>query len=131
MVADAATKSEGKLYIHGGGWNTIFTAGLPATHPVLALVLTFKLSWHEAHEDLPFVIELLDEDNQALALRGEGTLRMAPAAHLKKGADIYDSFAQTFYNLTFERYGQYRFRISSGDRKLASVPISVVPLPPR
>lgn len=130
MVADAATKStDGKLYVHGGGWNSLFTVSVPATHPVLALVLTFKLSWHESHKDLPFVVELLDEDDQLVGLRGEGKLRMAAGPFQKLGSDIYDSFTQTFYNLTFEKYGQYRFRISSEDKELASIPI-VVAQPP-
>ena len=130
MLADAATKTpDGKLYIHGGGWNSLFSLRLPATHPVLALVLTFRLEWHEAHEDFPILIELIDEDGQPLALRGEGTLRMAPATFMKKGTDFYDSIAHPFYGLTFDSYGQYHFRVSSKDQTLATIPISVMPIP--
>jgi hypothetical protein len=129
MVADAAALADGKLYINGGGWNTIFTAKVPTTHPALALVLIFKLSWHEANEDMPVLIELMDEDGQPSPLRGEGTFRVAAPPFVKKGVDLYQSFAQMFYAVTFENLGLYRFRISSNGKDLASIPIHVLTMP--
>lgn len=125
MVADAAVKVEGKLYINGGGWNTIFTSHVPTTHPALALVLIFRVSWHEINEDIPILIELIDEDGQPLPLRGEGSLRVGAPPFVKKGVDLYDSYARMFYGLVFEKLGLYRFRVSSKDKELASVPIHV------
>jgi hypothetical protein len=70
MLADAADVHAGKLYIHGGGWNTIYAAQVPATHPLLALVVVFRLDWHEANETIPLEVDLADEDEQQTLLTG-------------------------------------------------------------
>jgi hypothetical protein len=126
MLADAATMSDDKLYVLGGGWNTLLVRQVPAVHPALALVLTFQLAWHEANESIPFTVDLVDEDDQPLGLQGEGALRVAPLPYNMKGDDLYQSMTQTFYGLTFDKPGNFRFRISSGDVLLATIPLHVI-----
>lgn len=127
MLADAATLADGKLYIQGGGWNSILTPQIPATHPALALVLVFKLDWHEANEDLEIIIELVDEDGKPAGLHGEMRLRVAPTPFTKKGTPLSQSTAQMFYGLQFEKYGAYEFRVVHVDQVIASLPLSVIP----
>jgi hypothetical protein len=127
MLADAATVAEGKLYIHGGGWNSIISPQIPTTHPTLALVVVFKLDWHEANEDLELVIELVTEDGEPAGLRGDMHLRVAPTPLTKKGAELYQSTAYTFHGLQFDKYGGYRFQITYADKVLAAVPLSILP----
>lgn len=127
MLADAATVADGKLYIHGGGWNSIISPQIPTTHPTLALVLIFKLEWQEANEDLELVLELVTEDGKEAGLRGDMHLRVAPTPVTKKGAELYQSTAYMFHGLRFDHYGGYRFQVSHGDRVLASVPLTVHP----
>lgn len=127
MLADAATVAEGKLYVHGGGWNAIIAPQIPATHPSLALALAFKLDWHEGNEDLAIAIELVNEDGKPAGVRTEMTLRVAPAAVTKKGADLYQYTAHTFIGLQFDEYGAYRFQVLHDGRMVASVPLSVLP----
>ena len=129
MLADAATVADGKLYIQGGGWNSILAPQIPTNHPALALVLTFKLDWHEANEDLELVIELVDEDGKQAGLRGEMRLRVAPTPFVTKGAELYHSTAQMFYGLRFDKKGAYRFQLVHDDHLLASVPLSIIPVP--
>jgi hypothetical protein len=126
MLADAATIADGKLYIQGGGWNSIITSQIPAVHPAIGLVLIFKLDWHEANEDLEISIELVSEDGKLAGLRGEMQLRVAPAPATKKGTELYQSTAQMFYGLRFDDYGAYRFQIAHKDQIMASVPLNVV-----
>jgi hypothetical protein len=54
--------SGGKLYIHGGGWDTLWVETLPATQPAMAFAWIFQVEYSEALEEIRFVIELLDED---------------------------------------------------------------------
>jgi hypothetical protein len=129
MLADAATVADGKLYIHGGGWNSIIATQIPANHPALALVLSFRLEWHEANEDIALVIELVNEDGKPAGLRGDMHLRVAPAPITKKGSELYQSTAYTFYGLRFDDYATYRFQLSHNGQLIASVPLSIIPPP--
>jgi hypothetical protein len=129
MLADAATVANGKLYIQGGGWTSVIAQQIPTVHPALALVLIFKLEWHEANEDLKFVIELVDEDGQPAGMRAEMGLRVAPTPFAKKGAELYQSAAHMLYGLRFEKYGTFRFRVVRNDQVLASVPLTIMPPP--
>jgi hypothetical protein len=129
MLADAATVSDGKLYVMGGGWNMLFAPAFPATHPSLALVLTFRFEWDDAQRTIPISVDLIHEDGKSVGVGGTGSLRVAPGPHLPKGAPFYDSLAQTFYNLRFESEGVYSFRVMSGDNELADVPIVLAKIP--
>lgn len=129
MLADAATVVGGKLYVHGGGWTSVTAKQIPTIHPALALVLIVKFDWHEANEDIKFVIDLVDEDGKPTAVRGEGFLRFAPTPFMKKGVEIQQPLAQMMYGLRFDSYGTYRFRVVREDQILASVPLSIVPPP--
>jgi hypothetical protein len=129
MLADAATLAEGKLYIQGGGWTSIIAPQMPAVHPALAIVLVFRLDWHEGNEDLVFDIELVDEDGKPAGMRGEMHLRVAPTPGATKGTYLYSSIAQSFYGLRFNSYGTYQFKLTHKDQLLASVPLTIAPRP--
>ncbi len=127
MLADAATVADGKVYVHGGGWNAIIAPEIPTAHPSLALVMAFQLDWHEGNENLAIVIELVNEDGKPAGVRAEMTLRVAPTPVTKKGADLYQYTAHTFIGLRFDEYGAYRFQVVHNGDVLASVPLSVLP----
>jgi hypothetical protein len=125
MLADAASVEGGKLFIHGGGWDTIDVAAVPATHPAMALVLIFRIEYDEALADIPIVIELLDEDDKPLELRLEGKINAGHPPRLRRGMPTFHPLALAFPMLTFQHEGGYRFRVTSGDRELASIPLRV------
>jgi hypothetical protein len=125
MLADAAAVLEGKLYVHGGGWDVIYSNQVPATHAAMALVLVFKLDWHEAHENLPLAIQVQDEDRQGSILSGKAIMRAGIPPLAQKGAPLYHAFAQMFYGLQFPNYGRYTLIVSSGDEQLVTLPIVV------
>jgi len=125
MLADAASVESGKLYVHGGGWDTIDVAAVPATHPTLALVLIFRIEYDEALADIPIVIELLDEDDKPLELRLEGKMNAGHPPRLRPGTATFHPLALPFAMLTFQREGGYRFRVTSQGREVASIPLRV------
>jgi hypothetical protein len=126
MLADAASVADGKLYINGGGWNAIFAQQVPVVHPALTLVVVFKFAWNDANEDFTLALDLVDEDDQPTSVSGMIQMRSAPAPFAKKAADFYSPYVQPFYQLSFERAGNYRFRIRNGEKELVSVPLGVV-----
>lgn len=125
MLADAAAIAEGKLYVQGGGWDSVMASQMPLIYPALGLVLTFKIDWHEANEDLKILIEFVNEDGKNAGVRFELLLRVSPGPTAKKGSDLYQSAAQMFYGLRFENYGTYRFQVSQGAKVLTTVPLNI------
>ena len=125
MLADAASVESGKIFVHGGGWDTIYAAAIPTTHPTMALVLIFQINYDEALSDIPIVIELLDEDDKPLELRVEGKISAGHPPRLQRGAPTFHPLALTFNMLTFDNEGSYRFKVTSGDDLLASIPLRV------
>ena len=72
MLADAAQVQGGKLYVLGGGFDTILTRSLPAVQRGLALVMVASVDPSERHQDLELFISLLDEDGKAIGLQAKG-----------------------------------------------------------
>lgn len=130
MLADSAVVVDGKLYIHGGGWDTIYTAVAPVKHPTLGLVLIFKLEWHEANEDIPLGFELVDEDRRTNLVHGTSVMRVGTPPHVKKGAPLFQPFAQMIHGVEFPALGRYTFRVLSEETELASLPITLSGLQP-
>jgi hypothetical protein len=125
MLADAASVERGKLFIHGGGWDNIDVGSIPATHPTMALVLILQIDYSEALADIPIVIELLDEDDKPLELRLEGKINAGHPPRTRRGTPTFHPLALPFNMLTFQHEGGYRFKVTSGDNELASIPFRV------
>jgi hypothetical protein len=128
MLADAATVERGKLYIHGGGWDTIWAATIPTTHSQLALVLLIRVEYSEALTDLPLLIELIDEDDQPVGVRIEGKINVGHAAGTKPGWPVFVPQAIQFSMLQLPKIGGYSFRVRSGEAILGSIVFRVAPL---
>jgi hypothetical protein len=73
MLADAAAVADGKLYVHGGGWDVIYTPAVPATHPMLALVFVVEFERSEVPVDRTLRVSLRDEDDTPLDIAAVGT----------------------------------------------------------
>jgi hypothetical protein len=131
MLADAAVVESGKFYIHGGGWDSISVESLPATHPTLALALILRIEYAEALQDIPFSVELLDEDNVPLGPRLEAMINVGHPPGSRPGAPTFMPLQWTLNMVTLPRAGGYRFRISTGENQLGSVPFRVIHRPSR
>ncbi|TMD76835.1 MAG: hypothetical protein E6I82_02970 [Chloroflexi bacterium] len=117
----------GKLYIHGGGWDTLFAATFPVVHPAMALALLLRLEYAEALKDIPITIELVDEDDHPVGVKIEGKVNVGHAAGTKPGQPIFVPQAITLNGLQLPREGSYNFRVTSDSRHLGSIVFRVVP----
>lgn len=126
MLADAATVADGKLYIHGGGWGVITGDTLPLTQPSMSLVWTLRVEYDEAMQDIPLTIDLLTEEDQAAGVHVEGIVNVGHPPGSRRGSPSSVHQALTFAALPFQEAGGYRFRISSGEQELASVPFTIL-----
>jgi hypothetical protein len=125
LLADAAQSVGGKLFIHGAAWDTIDVATIPVVHPTMALVLVIRVEYSEALADIPLVIELIDEDDKPIGPRLEGVINAGHAPRTKRGTPSFQPLAMTFNLISFDHEGGYRFRVTTGDRELASIPFRV------
>lgn len=116
-MADAVQAADGKLYILGGGWDTLYVGELPARHPALAIGLRVRIPSSHGERPVRVTVDLHDADGRSLfpggALLHEFT--SGRPGGLPDGSDVGVVRALTFQNLAFEREGAYSFVVSIDD----------------
>ncbi|MDJ0792517.1 MAG: hypothetical protein QNJ71_11530, partial [Acidimicrobiia bacterium] len=76
LLADSAQVQNGKLFILGGGFDTISVRSLPAVHRSLTLAMVAEVDPDERQRDLELEIKLIDEDGAAIGVEAKGRLRV-------------------------------------------------------
>jgi Family of unknown function (DUF6941) len=132
LLADAVQAVRGKLFILGGGWDTLWVRSFPARHPSLAIGLRLRVPTSWGEELLKLSVELQDADGAAMLPN--------PLAHSIKLPDHTQPTATTdfglirsftFNNLVFVREGSYSFVISVDDEPVSRLRFSVRERPPQ
>lgn len=129
LAADAALVANGKLYIHGGGWDTIHTASFPTTHPAMAIAFVLEFDYTEAPDRVPIRIDLLDDDEVEMGLRLETILEVGHPPGSSRGNPIQIPQAITLPMVSFPKPGGYRFRISARSQEVGSIKFHLASLP--
>lgn len=114
LLADSVQAVRGKLFILGGGWDTLWVRQFPARHPSLAIGLRLRVPVSWKSETITLSVELQDADGKPVLPK--------PLAHeIRLPADPPQSPSATdfglirsftFNNLRFESEGAYSFVIS-------------------
>jgi hypothetical protein len=127
ILADAVQAVRGKLFILGGGWDTLWVQGFPARHPSLAIGLRLRIPVSWAGDSLKFSVELQNEDGRPLLPRPLSHNINLPRAgqHPPNAADFGLIRSFTFNNLMFEREGPYSFVISVDSEPVSRLRFSV------
>lgn len=113
LLADSVQAVRGKLYVLGGGWDTIWVRSLPARHPSLGIGLRLRVPSSWAGETLDLSVELQDADGAPLLprpLSHQVAIHSHTRSPLTTDFGIVRSF--TFNNLSFLAEGSYSFVIS-------------------
>lgn len=132
VLADAATAAQGKLYIHGAGWDTLFVASFPVSHPAMSVAILLRVPWHDTNQRHQVALDVEDEDGQSIlpmppgAFQGEIVTGRPPT--LEPGDDQLMSLALQLNTLTFNRPGRYAviIRIDGMEAKRASFRVKLV-----
>lgn len=133
LLADAVQVLQGKLYVLGGGWNTLFVAGFPARHPSLGVGLRVRVPWSWTERPLKIGIDLQDEDG-ARILPGPPIaqgVKVSRPQGLPDGSDVVLARSFTFNNLMFPKPGGYSFVISLDDEPSDRLRFNVLARPNR
>jgi hypothetical protein len=126
MLADAAQVQAGKLFVLGGGFDTISVRSLPATHRSLSLAMVAEVAPEDRQRDLDLAIKLVDEDGAEMGVAAKGRLRVGTPPNLPPGASSIIPIVSPFHNITFPEAKGYSFLVSLNDQELARVKFRVV-----
>lgn len=131
LLADAVQAIRGKLFILGGGWDTLWVRQFPARHPSLAIGLRLRIptSWHS--EEMKLSVELQDADGKSIFPRPlTQTIKLSRATD-SQTTDIGLVRSFTFNNLVFGHEGSYSFVISVDDDPVSRLRFTVRARPNR
>lgn len=127
LLADAVQAVRGKLFILGGGWDTLWVHRFPARHPSLAIGLRLRVPVSWASEELKLSVELQDADGHPLLPRPlSHDIKLPPQAqHPANATDFGLIRSFTFNNLMFEREDAYSFVISVDEEPVSRLRFTV------
>lgn len=127
LLADSVQAVRGKLFILGGGWDTLWVQRFPARHPSLAIGLRLRVPVSWASESLKLSVELQDEDGHTLLPRAlSHDIKLPPSTqHPYNTTDFGLIRSFTFNNLMFNREGPYSFVISVDDEPVSRLRFTV------
>ncbi len=132
VLADAATAADGKLYIHGGGWNRINVASFPVVYS-FALGIQFRIPWTDTNVPCTIEFDVVDEDersifpDEAKKIKGEITAGRPP--DLIPGDDQVLSMGIRI-NPEFQHAGQYKAIMRLDGVPAQSAKFRVIAVPP-
>ena len=129
MLADAAQVQGGKLFVLGGGFDTISARTVPVVHRSLSLAMVAEISPEERHRDLEIAISLVDEDGQPLEVEARGKLRVGAPPNLPPGSTSIVPIVSPFHNIRFPDAKGYAFVVTLDDEELARIQFRVVKVP--
>ncbi len=111
VLADAAVTADGKHYIHGAGWDTIYAAAFPVQHPLLAVAVRLRVPWTATNQPHSLELDIVDEDGRSAlpeppgVLKGEINVGRPP--QLQPSQDQVVPLTFNLRSLTFEKPGGY------------------------
>lgn len=126
MLADAAQVQGGKLFVLGGGFDTISARSLPVVHRNLTVALVAEVDPDERHRNLELLITLIDEDGNELGVEAKGKMRVGSPANLPPGSSSIVPIVSPFPNIRFEDAKGYAFVVSHEEEELARITFRVV-----
>jgi hypothetical protein len=68
LLCDSAVVADGKLYVHGAGWNMLSTPQLPFAQPRIGLAIVITVPYTETNREHEFSVRLTDQDGHDLPI---------------------------------------------------------------
>ena len=126
FVADAAQSTpDGKIWVLGGDFDTIFVPKFPVMHPAMALVLKITMQPLECDREHQLRIELVDDDGKKVHDPIQLSFHAQPdPRHPHRPVGV--GMVLNFQNLRFEGPGNNSFHILVDDIELGRVPLYLV-----
>ena len=126
LLCDFAEAVNGKLYIAGGGWTTVY-GPVPLD---CSVALSIAVPWNQTNQKHKLLLELLGEDGQNLAgldgnpIKIEGDFEVGRPAGVVPGNPISTTLAFRLQGLDLET-GGYSFSLKINGTEVARTQFSV------
>jgi hypothetical protein len=113
LLADAVQAVRGKLFVLGGGWDTLWVRSFPARHPSMAIGLRLRVPTSWRADVLDLSVDLQDADGAPLMAKPlSHQVKLPPNPPLSPATDFGVVRSFTFNNLLFAVEGSYSFVIT-------------------
>jgi hypothetical protein len=125
FLADfALAHPDGKIYVLGGGFDTIYASVLPARHPHLSLVMNFEFAPNETGRT--YAIEIRPQDSTGAPFLQVTTIEASPQRNLQgPTSPVTFQSVLNFQGVQLRTAGEHTFSIVVDGQELASVPLRV------
>ncbi len=127
ILADFVQENHGKLYITGGGIDTLFAGTVPVKHPSLGIA--FRLTLSPAELGRPHQLEILLVNADGGRLGTVNAKIQAERPSQGKGWPVSVPLAINFVQIEFPAYGDYQFELMVNNSSINTIPFRVVQAP--
>ncbi|MBI5024727.1 MAG: hypothetical protein HZC18_06995 [Candidatus Omnitrophica bacterium] len=128
ILADFVQENHGKLYITGGGIDTLFANAVPVRHPSLGIAFRLTLSPAELGRPHQLEILLVNADGGRLATVTAKIQADRPPQGTT-GWPVSVPLAINFANIEFPTFGDYQFDLMVNNSSIKDIRFRVVPAP--
>jgi hypothetical protein len=133
ILADAAAAADGKLYIHGAGWDTIYASAFPTMHPSIAVAIRWRVPWNDTNQQHEAEIDIIDADGDSILPNPpgppRGTWTVGRPPHLTVGSDQTFPTVIQLVGLSFPRPGAYVLVVRLDGQDVAQSPFNLAFMP--
>lgn len=130
VLADMVSAADGKLYIHGAGWDNVLTASWPAVLTA-GVALLLRIPWEGTNEPHTIELDIVDEDGYSILPTPPGPLRGQVNAgrppNLDPGTDQVTPLAISLNGTKIERAGRYVVVFRIDGKEAGKAPFRVQP----
>lgn len=125
ILADFVQENHGKLYITGGGIDTLFANAVPVRHPSLGIAFRLTLSPAELGRPHQLEILLVNEDGGRLA-NVTAKIQVDRPPQGTAGWPVTVPLAINFVQVEFPVFGAYQFELMVNNSSIHSIHFRVV-----
>jgi hypothetical protein len=135
MLADSAEAVNGKLYLLGGGWDTLAVTHLPTVQSRVAVAVLVRTGWNDTDEPHQLTLHLETEDGDRVPLARGGdapidTLAARITTHrsplIRPGDDQNAPLTFTINDLVLDRVGGFSWVITVDGEPVERLPMRVL-----
>ena len=127
ILADFVQENHGKLYITGGGIDTLFANAVPVRHPSLGIAFRLTLSPAELGRTHQLEILLVNADGGRIATVNAKIQAERPIQGT--GWPVSVPLAINFAQIEFPTFGDYQFELMVNNSSINTIPFRVVQAP--
>ena len=125
FLADGAEAINGKLYVMGGAFDTIWTNAVPLTYPKISFAMRLIFSSAELERKHKLEISVINEDGKPITAIVGGDLEISRNPNVPKGWKHGFLTVINLANLKFPDFGDYSFEVVLNNSSVKSVGLRV------